>query len=852
MIKENERLIKANGFTIEKFSELPDEKQENYIEYWKDIAAKERRHQTFDNYETASLKLLGDYLKESEDHKRVKEYKVQLSEEIEKKRMGAAGLAPNASLQSLTRMEWNRQRVMYFFKKQDEKENEDENQGDDIFNLRFKRKIVTKKEREKKLQDQRAQYSERFERAAYGLEEADQDFEDENSNYSRNNTEQNVEVPRSITYQPYKAKPEVKDMDELLNEKSRSSSEDSLFKPAKSKSSKSDKDHKLSASSTLFEGGRPTSLNEPKPTEFDKYLQSEMSKLDKESINDPKSTGAIFITKVDEDSVKPIMDDEQARKRKVIPKGYFDRKNQPKKRRAGGGGQGNKFLGAFGEDDEEEVKMEKEFMLQMAERPPSGKVLRESGEDWHSQKANMQTLFDDPIQERFRRSRDTVSQKMLSFGAEDVGANRVIFDWLNREELDVKELQPSDSNENTNMHSIISEDFENTKPAENILEFFSGGFLREDQAASNEQRGFEGAKIHSLQREFLQPKVPVAKKTGDPLATLKQMLKTLGVAWIQSPTEAEAQCAQLEIEGLADGTVSEDCDTFLFGSRRVIRGLFGTSRRPEEFRTQLIETELGLDREQLVMLALFLGCDYCVGIRGVGIVNAIEIVDAYSSMDALERFKLWAEKPDYWLDNDIYQQCKDEHPKEYQYMQKHKNYKKEWELPDSFPNGKVIDAFFNPEVKTNLRGYTETDRLDASKIMQFAKDTFRLDIGALEMLEQSLEKEAGKRANPQIKEFFRPIQNKIDINSRRLKSSIANLKINKLDQTIGDAVGRRSGETVSQVRHLEQQGVINRKSDSRSADSIDVVPKRRKPKAVFNDDIEDIDRIAHGKEAKKR
>ena len=70
------------------------------------------------------------------------------------------------------------------------------------------------------------------------------------------------------------------------------------------------------------------------------------------------------------------MDDEQARKRKVIPQGYFDRKNQPKKRRAGGGGQGNKFLGAFGEDDEEEEKMEKEYMLQMVERPSSGKILR--------------------------------------------------------------------------------------------------------------------------------------------------------------------------------------------------------------------------------------------------------------------------------------------------------------------------------------------------------------------------------------------------------------------------------------------------------------------------------------------
>lgn len=42
-----------------------------------------------------------------------------------------------------------------------------------------------------------------------------------------------------------------------------------------------------------------------------------------------------------------------------------------------------------------------------------------------------------------------------------------------------------------------------------------------------------------------------------------------------------------------------------------------------------IRRELGLHREELVALAYFLGCDYTEGVTGVGIVNALEIVQAF-------------------------------------------------------------------------------------------------------------------------------------------------------------------------------------------------------------------------------
>jgi len=58
-----------------------------------------------------------------------------------------------------------------------------------------------------------------------------------------------------------------------------------------------------------------------------------------------------------------------------------------------------------------------------------------------------------------------------------------------------------------------------------------------------------------------------------------------------------------------------------------------------------------LRREQLIFLALFLGSDYTLGIKGVGIVNAMEIVEIFDSIEGLKRFSEWASKADILLGN---------------------------------------------------------------------------------------------------------------------------------------------------------------------------------------------------------
>ncbi|WOL06745.1 DNA repair protein UVH3 isoform X1 [Canna indica] len=225
--------------------------------------------------------------------------------------------------------------------------------------------------------------------------------------------------------------------------------------------------------------------------------------------------------------------------------------------------------------------------------------------------------------------------------------------------------------------------------------------------------------------------------SNEMFADCQELLQMFGLPYIIAPTEAEAQCAYMEMAKLVDGVVTDDSDVFLFGARSVFKNIFDDRKYVETYFMKDIDSELGLDREKLIRMALLLGSDYTEGVSGIGIVNAIEVVHAFPEEDGLQKFREWIESPDPTILGKIEtgSNSKRKSLKETNaaadamnnsvkgdaseatvsrvygnenstsnevikdiFMNKHRNVSKNWHIPPSFPNESVIDAYMSPQV----------------------------------------------------------------------------------------------------------------------------------------------------------
>lgn len=126
----------------------------------------------------------------------------------------------------------------------------------------------------------------------------------------------------------------------------------------------------------------------------------------------------------------------------------------------------------------------------------------------------------------------------------------------------------------------------------------------------------------------------------------KKLLKAMGFPIVQAPAEGEAQAAYIASKGDAWGVGSQDYDSILFGSPRLVRNLGITGKRklprkdvyveikPEVIETSILYKELGIDRKKLIVIGIMLGTDYNPdGIRGIGHKTALKIVKSYASAE---------------------------------------------------------------------------------------------------------------------------------------------------------------------------------------------------------------------------
>jgi len=118
----------------------------------------------------------------------------------------------------------------------------------------------------------------------------------------------------------------------------------------------------------------------------------------------------------------------------------------------------------------------------------------------------------------------------------------------------------------------------------------------------------------------------------------KELLEAMGIAVVQAPSEGEAEAAYLcKVNKEVYASVSQDYDSLLFGTPKLIRNLTLARRRKTysgyvEVKPELIELDkvlnsLEINLDQLICLGILVGTDYNPkGIPGIGQKKALDLV----------------------------------------------------------------------------------------------------------------------------------------------------------------------------------------------------------------------------------
>lgn len=156
------------------------------------------------------------------------------------------------------------------------------------------------------------------------------------------------------------------------------------------------------------------------------------------------------------------------------------------------------------------------------------------------------------------------------------------------------------------------------------------------------EKKYEKAKIEKDVVAMKKYAARTSRLTTQMVEEAKQLVKAMGCPVIQAPSEGEAQAAFIVNHGDAYATASQDYDSLLYGSQRMVKNLTLSGRKKQKDRLSyetikpvIIDLAenlnlLGIDREQLIVLAMLVGTDFNVGgIKGIGPKRAYDLVKKY-------------------------------------------------------------------------------------------------------------------------------------------------------------------------------------------------------------------------------
>ena len=164
------------------------------------------------------------------------------------------------------------------------------------------------------------------------------------------------------------------------------------------------------------------------------------------------------------------------------------------------------------------------------------------------------------------------------------------------------------------------------------------------------ERELKKAKTEEEVKRYAQQ---TSRLTQEMITDANRVLDAMGVPYLYAPSEGEAQIAHMVQKGDLWAVASQDWDSLLFGAKRLIRNL-SISGKKKVARTHIYKTinpeiislqenlkRLGLTREQLIIIAMLIGTDYCPGVKGYGPKKSLELVKKEKTLDKVMKVVDW-------------------------------------------------------------------------------------------------------------------------------------------------------------------------------------------------------------------
>ena len=248
--------------------------------------------------------------------------------------------------------------------------------------------------------------------------------------------------------------------------------------------------------------------------------------------------------------------------------------------------------------------------------------------------------------------KDIVSPEDISFKDLDgkiiaIDAANTLYQFLSSiRQMDGTPLMDSDGNITSHLSGILYRTSNIVDKGMKPIYVFDGEPSKYKENTINERREIrqdaEKKWKEALEKGDTETAAKFAKRSSrmSPyiLESAKELLEIMGIPYVQSFGEGEAQASYMVANGDAWAVASQDYDCLLFGSPKIIRNLTisGNLSNLEYLELNKVLNQLDISREQLIDIAILVGTDFNTGIKGIGAKTGLKIAEKSTLEDYLK------------------------------------------------------------------------------------------------------------------------------------------------------------------------------------------------------------------------